>query len=111
MTTGHIPFVSWIPDWKTLPLFSIVYTIENNGNVFQSGIQDTKGICPVVTIEKKVAVDDKINNEDHDNNKSFIEKIFVPDTLLKNPVFIVVVGIILIVIATVTVSIILKRKK
>ncbi len=68
----------------------------------QTGVGYRK-IYPVVTIKKNV------KNNVADNN--YNNKVSVPNTLLKNPIFIVVVGIILIVIATITVSIILKRKK
>ncbi len=58
-------------------------------------------IYPVITVNKIVKpLENKIEN-----------KVNVPNTLLNNPIFIVVIGIILILIATITVSLILKRKK
>ncbi len=63
-------------------------------------------VCPVVTLSK-VKNSETINEE---TNKIETNKLNIPDTLLKNPIFIVIIGIILIVIATIIVSLVIKKK-
>ena len=99
----------------------IVYNIDFDGNVYAAYVSDYFGVCPVITIKKQLLVDEKVeeNIKDKDKDKdaedephkSFIEKVFVPNTLLKSPIFIIIVGIILIVSSIITVSFVIKNKR
>ncbi len=76
-----------------------------------SSVYNLAHVCPVVILNKtEIPINNKLVESSQSSNK-VSNKVSIPDTLLRNPIFIVLVGIILIVISAIIISVVAKKNK